>query len=61
MHQKLTKHGEFRMKNNQLPTKSPVELKGNSNALPKFTPQRIQAGSRPGTFGHGKKTAQNRN
>jgi hypothetical protein len=52
---------EFRMKNNQLPTKSPVELKGNSNALPKFTPQRIQAGSRPGTFGHGKKTAQNRN
>ena len=27
------------MQNNQFLTKSPVELKGNSNALPKLTPQ----------------------
>jgi hypothetical protein len=31
MHQKLTKHGRFYKQNNQLPTKSHVELKDNSN------------------------------
>jgi hypothetical protein len=31
MHQKLTKHGKFYKQNNQLPTKSHVELKDNSN------------------------------
>jgi hypothetical protein len=30
MHQKLTKHGRFCKKNNQLPTNSHVELKDNS-------------------------------
>jgi hypothetical protein len=30
MHQKLTKHGRFCKQNNQLPTKSHVELKDNS-------------------------------
>ena len=30
MHQKLTNHGKFCMQNNQLPTKSHVELKDNS-------------------------------
>ena len=36
MHQKLTEHGKFCMKNfvwkNQLPTKSPAEVKDESNA-----------------------------
>jgi len=31
MHQKLTKHGKFCKQNNQLPTKTRVELKDNSN------------------------------
>jgi hypothetical protein len=31
MHHKLTKHGRFCKQNNQLPTKTHVELKGNSN------------------------------
>jgi hypothetical protein len=30
MHQKLTKHGRFCKQNNQLPTKTHVELKDNS-------------------------------
>ena len=30
MHQKFTEHGTFCIQNNQLPTKSPVELKDNS-------------------------------
>jgi hypothetical protein len=35
MHQKLTKHGRFCKQNNQLPTKSHVELKDTSN-IPQF-------------------------
>jgi hypothetical protein len=33
MHHKLTKHGRFCKQNNQLPTKTHVELKDNSNKL----------------------------
>jgi hypothetical protein len=33
MHHKLTKHGRFCKQNNQLPTKTHVELKDNSNGL----------------------------
>jgi hypothetical protein len=33
MYQKLIKHGRFCRKNNQLPTKSHVELKDNSNVV----------------------------
>jgi hypothetical protein len=33
MHQKLTKHGRFCKQNNQLPIKSHVEIKDNSNVL----------------------------
>jgi hypothetical protein len=33
MHHKLTKHGRFCKQNNQLPTKTHVELKDNSNDL----------------------------
>jgi hypothetical protein len=36
MHQELTKHGRFYKQNNQLPTKSHVELKDNSNNLPQY-------------------------
>jgi hypothetical protein len=36
MHQKLTKHGKFCKQNNQLPTKSHVELKDTSNVLGNF-------------------------
>jgi hypothetical protein len=34
MHQKLSKHGKFCKQNNQLPTKSHVELKDNSTIMP---------------------------
>jgi hypothetical protein len=34
MHQKLTKHGRFCKQNNQLPTKTHVELKNNSIVPP---------------------------
>jgi ribosomal protein S30 len=37
MHQKLTKHGKICKQNNQLPTKSHVELKDNSNIWPKVS------------------------
>jgi hypothetical protein len=33
MHHKLTKHGRFWKQNNQLPTKTHVELKDNSNVI----------------------------
>jgi hypothetical protein len=33
MHHKLTKHGRFCKQNNQLPTKTHVELKDNSNEI----------------------------
>jgi hypothetical protein len=33
MHQKLTKHGRFCKQNNQLPTKSHVQLNDNSNVI----------------------------
>jgi hypothetical protein len=36
MHHKLTKHGRFCKQNNQLPTKTHVELKDNSNNRLKF-------------------------
>jgi hypothetical protein len=36
MHQKLTKPGRFCKQNNQLPTKSHVELKDNSNERTTF-------------------------
>jgi hypothetical protein len=45
MHHKLTKHGRFCKQNNQLPTKTHVELKDNSNTpqtnkgKPKYTNQ----------------------
>jgi hypothetical protein len=37
MHQKLTEHGKICKQNNQLPTKSHVELKDNSNIWPKVS------------------------
>jgi hypothetical protein len=36
MHHKLTKHGRFCKQNNQLPTKTHVELKDNSIAVDEF-------------------------
>jgi hypothetical protein len=36
MHHKLTKHGRFCKQNNQLPTKTRVELKDNSNIFIPF-------------------------
>jgi hypothetical protein len=38
MHHKLTKHGKFCKQNNQLPTKTHVELKDNSNTLKHLWP-----------------------
>jgi hypothetical protein len=37
MHHKLTKYGRFCKQNNQLPTKTHVELKDNSSASRTFT------------------------
>jgi hypothetical protein len=37
MHQKLTKHGKFGQQNNQLPTKSHVELEDNPSMLITFS------------------------
>jgi hypothetical protein len=42
MHQKLTKHGRFGKQNNQLPTKSHVELKDNSNMDKWYSRMQVQ-------------------
>jgi hypothetical protein len=42
MHQKLTKHGRFCKQNNQLPTKTHVELKDNSIGQSKLMATSLQ-------------------
>jgi hypothetical protein len=44
MHHKLTKHGRFCKQNNQLPTKTHVELKGKSKPPVEVVKGQILAG-----------------